>query len=149
VSDQHLLDVGLERSDLLRGTGFINGQWQGADDGALFDVVDPATLRTVRRVSLMGYFDARLAVDAAAAALPAWRNRTASDRSQLLRRWFDAIQANTRDLARILTAEQGKPLDEALREVAYAASSSNGLPKKPSGSTATPFRAPAVISASW
>jgi succinate-semialdehyde dehydrogenase/glutarate-semialdehyde dehydrogenase len=122
MSGADLLDVGLERPDLLRDTGFIGGTWQAAHDGAVFDVVDPASLRLVRRISLMGGIDAQRAVDAAAAALPAWRRCTAADRSQLLRCWFDAILAHAGDLARILTAEQGKPLAEARGEIAYAAS---------------------------
>ena len=122
MSEALCLDVGLQRPDLLRDTGFIGGIWRPAHGGAVFDVIDPASMRTVRRVSLMGSIDAQRAVDAASAALPAWRRRTAADRSQLLRRWFEAILEHAGDLARILTAEQGKPLSEALGEIAYAAS---------------------------
>src|SRR5260370_40333315 len=70
----------------------------------------------------MGGVGAQRAVDAAGAGLPAWRRCTAADRSRLLRRWFDTILAHAGDLARILTAEQGKPLVEARGEIAYAAS---------------------------
>jgi succinate-semialdehyde dehydrogenase / glutarate-semialdehyde dehydrogenase len=122
VTGSGLLDLGLKRPDLLRETGFIGGAWQAAQDGAVYDIVDPASLRLVQRVPLMGSLDAQRAVDAAAGALPEWRQRTSSDRAQLLRRWFDAILAHAEDLARILTAEQGKPLAEARGEIAYAAS---------------------------
>lgn len=66
--------------------------------------------------------DAKAAIEAANAALPAWRAKTASQRSLILRKWFDLIRANMADLALILTTEQGKPLEEAVGEIKYGAS---------------------------
>ena len=114
--------AGLARPDLLKLQGLIAGVWSGADDGAVLAVHDPATLEPFAEVPNMGATETERAVAAAHAALPAWRARTAKDRSAVLRRWFDLIGANAQDLARILTAEQGKPLAEALGEIAYAAS---------------------------
>src|SRR5690606_9674690 len=70
----------------------------------------------------MGVAETRRAIEAAAEAFPAWAAKTAKERAQVLRRWFDLMMAHQEDLARILTAEQGKPLAEARGEIAYAAS---------------------------
>jgi succinate-semialdehyde dehydrogenase/glutarate-semialdehyde dehydrogenase len=69
----------------------------------------------------MGAGETRRAIEAAAAALPAWAKKTAQERALVLRRWYDLMLANQDDLARIMTAEQGKPLAEARGEIAYAA----------------------------
>lgn len=114
--------VVLDRPDLLRQHALIGGAWTGADDGAVLAVSDPATLKVLARVPDMGAAETERAVSAAHDALPAWRGLTAKARSKILRRWFDLIGAHTQDLARILTAEQGKPLAEALGEIDYAAS---------------------------
>jgi succinate-semialdehyde dehydrogenase/glutarate-semialdehyde dehydrogenase len=87
-----------------------------------FDVLDPATGEKLADVANLGAADAEAAIAAANAAWPAWRNKTAKERSIILRKWYDLIMANQDDLGRIMTAEQGKPLAEAKGEVAYGAS---------------------------
>jgi succinate-semialdehyde dehydrogenase/glutarate-semialdehyde dehydrogenase len=98
----------------------IGGQWvTGAD---VFPVVDPATGKEIARVPNLGAKETRDAIDAAQAAFPAWSGKTAKERAQILRRWFDLIIADTEPLAQLMTSEQGKPLAEARGEVAYGAS---------------------------
>jgi len=101
---------------------YINGQWQNARSGATIAVTNPADGSGLGSVPDLGREEIAAAIDAADAALPAWRARTAADRGALLRRWFDLIMANQEDLAAIMTAEQGKPLAESRGEIAYAAS---------------------------
>lgn len=111
----------LTRSDLLKSLCLINGQWQGADNGDTFPVTNPANGETITAVPRCGVAETNRAIDAANAALPEWRSRSAKERAVILRRWFDLIMANQKDLAIILTQEQGKPLAEASGEVAYGA----------------------------
>jgi succinate-semialdehyde dehydrogenase/glutarate-semialdehyde dehydrogenase len=85
-------------------------------------VTNPATTGRIGTVPVLGAAETRRAIEAAAAALPAWAARTAKDRATLLRRWHDLMLANVDDLATLMTAEQGKPLAESRGEIAYAAS---------------------------
>ncbi len=112
----------LQDPDLLRQTCLIGGEWLAADDSSTLDVNDPASGEVLGTVPRMGAAETCRAIDAAAAAWPAWRARTAGERARLLRAWFDLINENGDDLARIMTAEQGKPFAEARGEIAYAAS---------------------------
>ena len=105
---------------LLRTDGLINGQW--VPGSSRFDVLDPATGRKLADVANLGPADAEAAIAAANAAWPAWRSKTAKERSIILRKWFDLLMANQDDLGRLMTAEQGKPFVEAKGEVAYGAS---------------------------
>jgi succinate-semialdehyde dehydrogenase/glutarate-semialdehyde dehydrogenase len=107
---------------LLRSAAYVDGHWVGADDGSEFEVRNPATGDAVGTVPDLGAGETRRAIDAANAAWPAWRELAAKERSKLLRRWFDLIIENRDDLARLITAEQGKPLKEATGEVNYGAS---------------------------
>jgi len=107
---------------LFRQSCYLDGVWCGADDGETLQVVNPSDGAVLGTVPRMGGAEARRAVAAAAAALPAWSRRTATDRSAILRRWFELIMANQEDLAALMTAEQGKPLAESRGEIAYAAS---------------------------
>lgn len=107
---------------LLRHEAYIDGEWQGADSGATFDVVDPSNGASLGRVPMMGAAETRRAIDAANAAWPAWRKKTAKERAAIMRRWYDLMLAHADDLALILTTEQGKPLAEAKGEILYAAS---------------------------
>ncbi len=107
---------------LLREQCFIDGRWVSADNGGTLPVHNPATSETLGHVPNMGAAETRRAIAAAAAALPAWAARTAKDRANVLRRWFDLMLQNQDDLALLMTAEQGKPLAESKGEIAYAAS---------------------------
>ncbi|WP_156520956.1 NAD-dependent succinate-semialdehyde dehydrogenase [Magnetospirillum moscoviense] len=106
---------------LLRHHAHVNGQWIHADSGASLAVTNPADGSVIVRVASVGQAETRRAIEAANAALPAWRAMTAKDRAAILKRWFDLIIANADDLALLMTAEQGKPLAEAKGEVVYGA----------------------------
>ncbi|PZW41356.1 succinate-semialdehyde dehydrogenase/glutarate-semialdehyde dehydrogenase [Humitalea rosea] len=112
----------LKDSGLLRQANRIGGAWVQAESGKTLDVRNPANGELVGRVPAMGAKETRAAIDAAAAAFPAWRAMLAKDRGAIIRRMAEMMLANTDDLAAIMTAEQGKPLAEAKGEVAYAAS---------------------------
>jgi succinate-semialdehyde dehydrogenase/glutarate-semialdehyde dehydrogenase len=112
----------LDDPSLLKTAAYIDGAWCGADSGARFDVTNPASGERIADLPDMGAAETRRAVAAAEAAWPTWRARIAKERGALLRRWFELILANQEDLARLMTAEQGKPLAEARGEVAYGAS---------------------------
>ncbi|MFA0810697.1 NAD-dependent succinate-semialdehyde dehydrogenase [Microbulbifer epialgicus] len=112
----------LKNPALLRTQSYINGQWIDADSGVTFDVTDPATGKVVASIADLGADETRRAIEAASAAWPAWAQTPVKERARLLRRWYELIIANTEDLAKILTAEQGKPLSEAKTELVYGAS---------------------------
>ena len=110
----------LADASLLVTDSLINGKWLKGKQR--FDVTDPATGLKLADVADLGARETRTAVDAANAALPAWRARTAKERHAILMKWYELLVANQEDLARLMTAEQGKPLAEARGEVAYGAS---------------------------
>jgi succinate-semialdehyde dehydrogenase/glutarate-semialdehyde dehydrogenase len=110
----------LKDPTLLKTDGLIDGQWLAGN--SRFDVNDPATGRKLADVANLGPQHAEAAIAAANAAWPAWKGKTAKERSNILRKWFDLLMANQDDLGRLMTAEQGKPLAEARGEVAYGAS---------------------------
>src|SRR4249920_905339 len=112
----------LKDPSLFRQQCYIDGRWADADSGKTIPVNNPATGEILGTVPNMGTAETRRAIEAANAAFPAWRAKTAKERSTILRKWFDLMMANQEDLARILTAEQGKPLAEARGEIAYGAS---------------------------
>ena len=110
----------LKDPKLLKTEALINGQWvKGA---STFEVTDPATGLKLADVANLGAAEAEAAIAAANAAWPAWRSKTAKERSTIMRKWFDLLIAHTEDLARLMTAENGKPLAESRGEVAYGAS---------------------------
>ena len=112
----------LKDPTLLKQRCYLDGQWQAADSGAVIDVTNPATGEKLGTIPRMGTDETRRAIESANCALPAWRAKTAKERSVILRRWFELMMANQEDLAIIMTAEQGKPLAESKGEIAYAAS---------------------------
>ena len=112
----------LTHSALQRQHNFINHEWQAAYSGLQLPVSDPATGAVFAQVPDSGAADARAAVDAAHAAFPAWRARSARERAQFLKRWHALILAHQEDLGRLISREQGKPLHEGRGEVLYAAS---------------------------
>ncbi|MBE0546917.1 MAG: NAD-dependent succinate-semialdehyde dehydrogenase [Rubrivivax sp.] len=105
---------------LLKTDGLLNGAW--VPGSARFAVIDPATGRELAQVANLGPVDAAAAIAAANKAWPAWRGKTAKERSAILMKWFALLHEHADDLARIMTAEQGKPLAEARGEVVYGAS---------------------------
>ncbi len=110
----------LKDPTLLREQCYIDGQWLGAEQ--TIAVTNPATGQRIASVPKLGAAHARQAIEAANRAWPAWRARTAKERSALLKRWFELVMVHQEDLATIMTMEQGKPLAEAKGEIAYAAS---------------------------
>jgi len=112
----------LRDGKLFRQQNYINGAWEDADSGKAIEVNNPASAEVLGTVPNAGAAETKRAIQAAEAALPAWRARTAGERSNILRKWFELIMANQEDLAVLMTAEQGKPLAESKGEIAYAAS---------------------------
>ena len=112
----------LKDSSLWRQNCYIEGNWCDADDGSTLTVVNPATGEDLGCVPKMGRTETRRAIEAANTAWPAWREKTAQERSTLLCRWNDLLMEHQEDLAFLMTSEQGKPLDEARGEIRYAAS---------------------------
>lgn len=112
----------LNDPDLLRHQAYFDGQWCDASNGDVTEIFNPANGESLGSVPNIGGAQTRQAIEAAQAAQPAWRALTAKERAARLRKWYELMLANQEDLARIMTAEQGKPLTEARGEVLYAAS---------------------------
>lgn len=104
--------------DILRTDAFIDGKWVTTTQK--FDVINPATLNTIAKVSDCGEQDTILAIEAAAQAFPLWKNMLASERAAILQKWKQLIIENKDALAKLLTEEQGKPLKESLTEIGMA-----------------------------
>ena len=119
---KEILMLNLKDTTQFRQQCFINGNWIDADAGETITIRNPATGETLGNVPKMGADETRRAIDAANAALPGWRAKTAGERAKLLRRWHELLMANQDDLGLLMTSEQGKPLAEAKGEIAYAAS---------------------------
>jgi len=110
----------LADASLLRTASLINGEW--VEGQTRFEVTDPATGAKLAEVANLGAAQAEAAVAAADRAWPAWRAKSAKERAAVLMKWFALLHQHADDLARIMTAEQGKPLAEAKGEVGYGAS---------------------------
>ncbi len=112
----------LQRWDRFRReANLVGGHWVGADSGETITVKNPANGETVGTVPKAGRAEARRAIDAAAAAFETYRRTTAEERARLLRALHDALMDNREALAHLLTAEQGKPLAEAMTEIGGSA----------------------------
>src|SRR5688572_17865014 len=119
--------LSLRDMSLFRQQAFIGGRWEDAADGQTARVINPANGKQVGTIPHMGANETRRAIEAAERALPDWRARTAKERAQILRKWFELMLANQEDLAVLMTVEQGKPLLESRGEIAYAASFIEGF----------------------
>jgi succinate-semialdehyde dehydrogenase/glutarate-semialdehyde dehydrogenase len=106
---------------LVKTQAFIDGAWVDGSQGK-FAVLNPADGGRLVEVANCGAADAQRAIDAAARAYPAWRAKTAKERAAILRKWYELMMAAQEDLAKLMTAEQGKPLAESRGEIAYGAS---------------------------
>jgi succinate-semialdehyde dehydrogenase/glutarate-semialdehyde dehydrogenase len=116
------MQLQLKDQRLLREKCYVDGAWVGADSKATFPVTNPADDSVLGTVPKLGASETRRAIAAADAAWPAWRAKTAKERAAILRKWFNLMMESQEDLARLMTAEQGKPLAESRGEIAYAAS---------------------------
>ena len=112
----------LNDASLLKTDALVNGLWVKGSAGTRFDILDPSNGHKLADVANLGATDATAAIAAANAAWPAWRSKTGKERHAILMKWFHLLMANQEDLARIMTAEQGKPFAEAKGEIAYGAS---------------------------
>ena len=122
MTDSNNLPLELKNPSLFKNNAYINGQWVGADSGNTFPVTNPADGNKLAEVPNQDVAETRRAIEAANEAWPAWRSRTAKDRAVILRRWYELMLENKDDLAKIMTAEQGKPLAESAGEIMYGAS---------------------------
>ena len=111
----------LNDPSLLRQQCYIDGAWVDADSGETLSVSNPVDGGTLGTVPKLGADETRRAIEAAGAAYPAWRAKTAKERAAILRKWYELMIENQEDLAVIMTSEQGKPVAESKGEVVYAA----------------------------
>ncbi len=107
---------------LLKTDAYIAGEWKPASSRARFAVLNPADGVEIAKVANCKAPEAQRAIDAAQQALPGWRAKTAKERAAAMRRWFELIVAHQEDLAKLMTAEQGKPMTESRGEITYGAS---------------------------
>jgi len=121
ANETNLKDL-LKDPSLLATQGYLAGEWVDGDDGATFDVTNPARGDVIAKVADLSRAQAARASAAAEAAQKEWAAKTAKERANILRRWYDLMMKNADDLGTILTAEQGKPLAEAKGEIGYGAS---------------------------
>ncbi|MCO4837353.1 MAG: NAD-dependent succinate-semialdehyde dehydrogenase [Oceanospirillaceae bacterium] len=112
----------LNNTALFRQQAYINGTWLEADSGATMAVTNPANGEFIGSIPDLTGVETARAIEAARVAMISWRKQTAKQRALIMRRWFDLMMANQDDLGKIMTLEQGKPLNEAKGEIAYAAS---------------------------
>ncbi|MFT2009814.1 NAD-dependent succinate-semialdehyde dehydrogenase [Pontibacter sp. 13R65] len=112
----------MEKNSLIRTEAFVNGQWVKAASSKTFEVTNPATGEVLAQVTDMDRADVQQAIDAAHKAWPSYRDTTAKERANLLRKWFNLMLEHKQELAELMTLECGKVLQESLGEVEYGAS---------------------------
>ncbi len=121
ANETNLKDL-LKDPSLLATQGYLAGEWVDGEDGATFEVMNPARGDVIAKVADLSRAQTAQAIAAAEAAQKEWAAKTAKERANILRRWYDLMMENADDLGTILTAEQGKPLAEAKGEIGYGAS---------------------------
>ncbi len=107
---------------LFRDKNYIDGKWITADSGDTISVNNPANLKEIGTVPKCGASETKKAIEAANKAWPDWKAKSARQRSDILRKWFELIIKNKEELAQIMTIEQGKPINESRGEIGYGAS---------------------------
>jgi len=122
VSSQSDIFSKLANKELIVSKGYINGIFTSGNSNKTFDVNDPSTGELIVKLPDMGISETKDAINAAHKAQKSWAAKTGKERSTILRNWFNLMMENKDDLAKILTAEMGKPLAEALGEITYGAS---------------------------
>ena len=122
MTKETLKILGMKDLNLFREEVYIAGNWSGAITGEMDDVFNPSTGKLLGRVPRCGQHETRTAIEAANMAMPAWKAAPAKERAKILRRWSELLVMHKKDLAILMTAEQGKPLVESEGEILYAAS---------------------------
>ena len=112
----------IKNKELFKEQCYIDGKWVDSSNNETIEVNNPATLEIVGKVPKCGSEETKIAIEAANSSWKDWKEKTAKDRSTILRKWFDLIMANQEDLAQIMTIEQGKPINESRGEINYGAS---------------------------
>ena len=112
----------IRKFSLFKEQAYIGGKWQNAVTEARLEVQNPASAEVIGTVPNMGKAETKQAIEAAAQAFPAWRALLAKERADMMMKWCKLALQNQEELAHIMVIEQGKPLAEAMGEVAYAAS---------------------------
>lgn len=112
----------LSDTSLLETKGYLAGKWVTGDKNQTFDVINPARGDTIAKVANLSREQISAAIDISYEAQKEWAKKTGKERATILRRWFELMMENSEDLAKILTAEQGKPMAESMGEIAYGAS---------------------------
>jgi len=112
----------ISNKQLFRQQAYINGEWTNANNGETYIITNPFDHSEIAQVPNMGAAETEKAIEAANAAFPIWKAKTAGERSIILRRWYELQMEHLEDLAFILTTEQGKPINEARGEIRYGAS---------------------------
>jgi len=115
------MDLQIGDASLVKGQGYVGGEWVDADSGATFDVINPVDGAVVGTVADLGVDETRRAIDAASAAMPEWAARTAKERGVVLRNWYDLLVEHKEDLAQLMAAGMGKPIRESRGEAGFAA----------------------------
>ena len=115
------MTLNLKNSNLLKSEAYVNGEWVQGVGGKIFDVTNPVDESVIASVADLNHDQVQKAIHAAQDAFPEWAGKLARERAKILRKWADLMMDNQEDLARIMTAEQGKPLAESKGEIAYAA----------------------------
>src|SRR5215831_12019734 len=112
ATNSAIAPISLKDARLFREACYVDGRWLQAASGATCDVDNPATGEIIGRVPKLSGAETRQAIEAANKAFPVWAARTAKERANILRKWFELMMENQEDLARLMTIEQGKPLTE-------------------------------------
>ena len=112
----------IKNESLFIEKAYIDGRWVDADDKSTLEVINPVNQEIIGHVPNCGADETNVAINAAAAAQKKWQKYPAKEKASILRNFYDLLCSNQDDLAKILTYEQGKPLAEAIGEIAYSAS---------------------------
>ena len=112
----------LKDPTLLKSQVLIDGQWRNANNGSTKEVRNPANGELIGLIPNVGEAETQEAIDSSKKAFATWKLRTAEDRANLLKRWFELMVEHQEDLAILMTTEQGKPIAESRGEITYAAS---------------------------
>ena len=114
--------MNIKNKSLLRKESYINGEWISAKNNKTFAVINPFDQSNLANVADLDRAAISKAIDCAENALPSWKAKSATERSIILKKWYQLQIDNLDDLSTILTLEQGKPIAEAKGEIAYGAS---------------------------